>query len=747
MPETQESTKQLLDISRNMKDIMSQVKNISADVKKGNESNDKNIGLIRKMVDSKNSPSGDIVNSLKGSLLKQKPGEASPGKKPGKLDIGKVKGIIGGQLPIKGALKLGGEVNDPGNYIVGEDGPEVVNLPKASSVIPLDVSDLVEGLSNVSEIRKSISDNKLNVNSESRTIKTENGDYSVDALVRSYMGMIQENEAEGIEDKGSALALTSLQKLSEKISSVPPEPQKAESKIEKKAEAPSQIKTADQKLLSKTKGPTPGEIEAEKKRLIEEDPDFYGDPKNLKEEIDYFINSYDFNEESIKKLSAPSGERNEFGDLKSSKEGEKSKSIEETTRLVEKSKPAAAEPVPGETAESKLKAKEGESTPSKEGSKGGIVEKKDKLIDKLKSSFGGDKDKIESGEGKKTGEKPSKEEKKSKFDLFKKEKKSKEEEKSQKSPGVEPGKKEGPAGVDKAISKIDANIPGLIAKEKAPIPLLSQEKKESPVDFAKILKGNDFGKSDLLKGENKGKEKGTPAGSENKGATPAGIKSTVATQLPKINKKEVIPGILPGGDKGKGGILEKGKKAISEKIGSFKETIEGKITNKISALKGESPIKGLGTEGKSSIAKDNVNSLKESITPGKGLLGPKEGEGKSKIASPLSEGKTKMEKSVQSLTQKNPEPKNQEAPKESTKSVTPVTKESSTPPKETKTEKPENKPKPEKDSSKSSSGSEGTQSGGGMEDIKGLLSQIAISLSSPVTFYNPDPFRPDSRRI
>jgi hypothetical protein len=32
-------------------------------------------------------------------------------------------------------------------------------------------------------------------------------------------------------------------------------------------------------------------------------------------------------------------------------------------------------------------------------------------------------------------------------------------------------------------------------------------------------------------------------------------------------------------------------------------------------------------------------------------------------------------------------------------------------------------------------------------EIKALLGSIARSLSGPLNIYNPDPFRPDSRRI
>jgi predicted extracellular nuclease len=53
----------------------------------------------------------------------------------------------------------------------------------------------------------------------------------------------------------------------------------------------------------------------------------------------------------------------------------------------------------------------------------------------------------------------------------------------------------------------------------------------------------------------------------------------------------------------------------------------------------------------------------------------------------------------------------------------------------------------EKSSSVQPSGGSSSGLGDDVVAIKSLLAQIATNLSGPLNIYNPDPFRPDSRRI
>jgi flagellar biosynthesis GTPase FlhF len=58
-------------------------------------------------------------------------------------------------------FQTGGVVNKEGNYLVGENGPEIVKLPLSSAVIPLDIKDLSEGLTKIPELSKIVKEGKI----------------------------------------------------------------------------------------------------------------------------------------------------------------------------------------------------------------------------------------------------------------------------------------------------------------------------------------------------------------------------------------------------------------------------------------------------------------------------------------------------------------------------------------------------------------------------------------------------------
>jgi hypothetical protein len=66
--------------------------------------------------------------------------------------------IAGGLKGIIKAFQEGGVAKKEGKYLVGENGPEVVKLPKGAGVIPLDVKDLIAGLKTVPELADLIKD-------------------------------------------------------------------------------------------------------------------------------------------------------------------------------------------------------------------------------------------------------------------------------------------------------------------------------------------------------------------------------------------------------------------------------------------------------------------------------------------------------------------------------------------------------------------------------------------------------------
>ncbi len=65
------------------------------------------------------------------------------------------KGIFGkilGNEKILGNFQTGGIAEKEGKYLVGENGPEIVKLPAGSSVIPINIKDLIEGIAKVPEL-------------------------------------------------------------------------------------------------------------------------------------------------------------------------------------------------------------------------------------------------------------------------------------------------------------------------------------------------------------------------------------------------------------------------------------------------------------------------------------------------------------------------------------------------------------------------------------------------------------------
>lgn len=197
-----------------------------------------------------------------------------------KDDIKKQGDIIERSLGnVKGSYRRGGKTKDDGDFLVGENGPEVVSLPAGSSIIPLDVSDLIDGLKNVSQLKDDLNDKVLNYDKSKKAVVTSTGDFDIDFLKSQIEKQMADDFLMDVDDGGSgAKAISALGKLQEKI---------------KKSSTENKEGTVDQGINKKT-GPTPDEIKAERERLLAEDPEFYSDPKNLQDEIDSYISSYNF---------------------------------------------------------------------------------------------------------------------------------------------------------------------------------------------------------------------------------------------------------------------------------------------------------------------------------------------------------------------------------------------------------------------------------------------------------------------
>lgn len=91
---------------------------------------------------------------------------------------------------IKGKFQTGGVAKEDGKYLVGENGPEVVALPKGSGVIPINTKDLIEGLRKVPELSGLLKDSdNVNVTGDNfgKSILSSDGKrISLNRLITQY---------------------------------------------------------------------------------------------------------------------------------------------------------------------------------------------------------------------------------------------------------------------------------------------------------------------------------------------------------------------------------------------------------------------------------------------------------------------------------------------------------------------------------------------------------------------------------
>jgi len=285
---------------------------------------------------------------------------------------------------VKGSFRRGGKTKDDGNYLVGENGPEVVSLPNGSSVIPLDVSDLIEGLKNVSKLKDDLDDKTLNYDKTKGVVVTPTGDYDIGFIKKQLEKQIADDAASDVSDGGkSAEAVVALEKLQDKIKNVKPESKEG---------------SMDEKI-GKSAGPSAEEIKAERERLLAQDYEFYTEyPKSLQDDLDSYISSYNSGSgSSLNKTAEPALTEKEKSNSKEEsggkeKDNSKEESVEKTTKKKNRKEKKEKEGT-GEGLFSK-----GKSTERKENAKGSaigtglsILEKKSGLTDKavnLGSKFG-----------------------------------------------------------------------------------------------------------------------------------------------------------------------------------------------------------------------------------------------------------------------------------------------------------------------------------------------------------------------
>ena len=314
-----------------------------------------------------------------------------------KEDIKKQGDIIERSLGnVKGSFRKGGRTKEDGDFLVGENGPEVVSLSAGSSVIPLDVSDLVDGLKNVSQLKDDLNDKILHYDKSKKAVVTYSGDFDIDFLKSQIEKQIAEDAAMDVADDGrGAKAVSALEKLQDKIKN---------SKNEVSGE------TVEDKI-GKSAGPSAEEIKAERERLLRSDPEsYFGKPKSLQKALDDYIANYkskpdtSFNktkrDELIEGAKPPKKEEIKKEEEKAVKEKTKSKEESAEKSVKEKPKKEKKEKGEGGGLFSKVKSSATEKATSGSSISSGIslLEKKTGLSNKavdLGEKFGLSKEKSE----------------------------------------------------------------------------------------------------------------------------------------------------------------------------------------------------------------------------------------------------------------------------------------------------------------------------------------------------------------
>jgi hypothetical protein len=115
---------------------------------------------------------------------------------------------------IKDNFQTGGVAKEDGKYLVGENGPEVVALPKGSGVIPINTKDLIEGLKKVPELSDLLKGGDSvnvtgSVSNRNRAILSSDGKrISLSKLIENY-----EDQAIDAEDSNDPKVKNTLQKI------------------------------------------------------------------------------------------------------------------------------------------------------------------------------------------------------------------------------------------------------------------------------------------------------------------------------------------------------------------------------------------------------------------------------------------------------------------------------------------------------------------------------------------------------
>jgi hypothetical protein len=168
---------------------------------------------------------------------------------------------------VKGSFQNGGVAKESGNYIVGENGKEIVTLPKGAGVIPINTKDLIEGLKKVPELSGLLKDgDSINVtgsiSSRDRGILSNDGKkISLYRLIDNY-----EEDLALADDKDPEISKT-LEKISGYLQSLEALDAEAGKRIDAEF---NMIREERSKLKEKRGGEETFEDFKEKQRISEE---------------------------------------------------------------------------------------------------------------------------------------------------------------------------------------------------------------------------------------------------------------------------------------------------------------------------------------------------------------------------------------------------------------------------------------------------------------------------------------------
>ena len=118
---------------------------------------DKDSGAMKDIAKTLSGLFGD-KSPLMGKIAEMTKGSGTSAPKGGEGSNKDFSNIAGGLKGIIKAFQEGGVAKKEGKHLVGENGPEVVKLPKGAGVIPINIKDLMEGLKNVPELVDLIKD-------------------------------------------------------------------------------------------------------------------------------------------------------------------------------------------------------------------------------------------------------------------------------------------------------------------------------------------------------------------------------------------------------------------------------------------------------------------------------------------------------------------------------------------------------------------------------------------------------------